>query len=36
MMIFLVLADPTHTNYSGVRVTGGGIQWFNKDPIPLD
>ncbi len=26
MMIFLVLADPTHTNYSRVRVTGGGIQ----------
>jgi hypothetical protein len=26
MMIFLVLADPTHTNYNRVRVTGGGIQ----------
>ena len=26
MMIFLLLADPTHTNYSRVRVTGGGIQ----------
>ena len=25
-MIFLVLADPTHTNYSRWRVTGGGIQ----------
>jgi hypothetical protein len=26
MMLFLVLADPTHTNYSRVRMTGGGIQ----------